>query len=79
MDLFGDNSPIRCHAVGLDCETCVTRSAREIAACCASLKGVGLIQIFRSLYPSTGCAPMGGFFEDAYIAALQPNTAAAAA
>jgi hypothetical protein len=73
MDLFEDNSPTRCLAVGLDCETCVSRSARETAACCGSLRGSGLTQIFASLYPSSGCAPMSGLFRDAYVIATRPK------
>ncbi len=79
MDLFEDNSPIRCLAVGLDCETCVSRSARETAACCGSIKGSGLTKIFASLYPSAGCSPMSDLFRDAYIVASQPERMSAIA
>ena len=70
MDVFEEHSPSRCDAVGLDCETCVSRSAREIAACCGSLQGDGLTKIFASLYPSGGCSPMNGLFSIAYQAAV---------
>jgi len=70
MDLFEEHSPSRCDAVGLDCETCVSRSAREIAACCGSMQGDGLTKIFASLYPSGGCSPMIGLFSVAYQEAV---------
>ena len=80
MDLvFEDNSPIRCRAVGLDCETCVARSARDIAACCVSLNRSGLTQIFSSLYTSEACAPMSEFFSDVYVSALSAKMSVAAA
>ncbi len=80
MDLaFETNSPEGCSAVGLDCDTCIADSALQIAACCRTLKGSGLTQIFSSLYPAKACSPMSEVFRDAYLSAVRPKAAAAAA
>jgi hypothetical protein len=66
MDLFTENSPQSCSNIGLDCGTCVHRSAASVAALCRGLDSAGLEQIFFQLYPSPGCRAMTPIFALAY-------------
>ncbi|HLJ47105.1 MAG TPA: hypothetical protein VKU01_13905 [Bryobacteraceae bacterium] len=73
MDLlFGDNRPEACLAVGLDCRTCVERSAANLAQICHGLDSAGLHRIFFQMYPSEGCSPMAGGFALSYYEAKTP-------
>jgi hypothetical protein len=76
---LNDHSPDRCEALGMDCESCVARSARAIAACCASLGGDTAGSMFFHLYQSPGCSPMKALFVDSYQSAILPQAATAAA
>lgn len=64
-----ERSPATCHSLGLDCYSCVARSAESVASVCRGVPGHGLSKIFAQLYPSAGCAPMAPAFEDAYFGA----------
>lgn len=66
MDLLPENSPETCSNIGLDCGTCVHRSAASVAAICRGLDSAGLEQIFFQLYPSSGCRAMAPIFAMAY-------------
>jgi hypothetical protein len=85
MDLiFDENRPETCMQVGLDCRTCIQRSAASTARVCAGLTSLGVQQLFFQLYPSEGCSPMAPQFVAAYAetmsaALLVPRKAAAAA
>ena len=70
--------------VGLDCRTCIQRSAASTANVCAGLTPAGILQVFAQLYPSEGCSPMATHFAAVYAetltaALLLPRKAAAAA
>ena len=66
MDLLPENSPEICSNIGLDCGTCVHRSASSVAAICRGLDPAGQEQIFFQLYPSPGCHAMAPIFALAY-------------
>lgn len=66
MDLFPEHSPESCSNVGLDCGTCIHRSAASVASICRGLESPGLQQVFFQLYPSPGCRPMAQAFALAY-------------
>lgn len=67
MDLpMVENNPESCLAVGLDCRSCVQRSAANFAHICHGLEAPALHRFFVQLYPSQGCAPMARAFELSY-------------
>jgi hypothetical protein len=73
MDLLWDeNRPETCLSVGLDCRSCVQRSASSVAAVCPGLGDAGAQQVFYSIFPSSGCAPMSAAFAMAYVEAQAP-------
>ena len=65
MDLF-ENSPESCSNIGLDCGTCIHRSAASVAAICRGMEPAGLQQIFLQLYASPACHVMEQAFALAY-------------
>ena len=67
--LWDENRPESCLKVGLDCRTCVQRSASSIAAICPSLSPAGAEQVFLQIFPSSGCAPMATAFAICYAEA----------
>jgi hypothetical protein len=70
--LLDENRPETCLALGLDCRTCIQKSALSVAHVCPGLAGVGIQRIFGQLYTSPGCAPMAAAFEIAYMDASSP-------
>ena len=66
MDLVTENRPETCSSLGLDCGTCIQRSASTAAAICPDLQPAGVHRIFFQLYPSPGCHPMAHAFMRAY-------------
>lgn len=72
-DFFDGRTPAACHSVGLDCCSCVGRSAEAVAAICRGLSMDGVSKIFGELYPANGCAPMMIAFQTAYLEASAPR------
>jgi len=75
MDLFAEPNPESCSHIGLDCGTCIHRSAASVASICHGLESPGIQQVFFKLYSSPGCYPMAPAFALAYqesLAAQQP-------
>ncbi|HTP85708.1 MAG TPA: hypothetical protein VMJ34_02120 [Bryobacteraceae bacterium] len=70
--LIDENRPETCLALGLDCRTCVHKSASSVAHVCHDLDSTGVRRIFERLYTSPGCAAMVGAFEQAYFDATPP-------
>ena len=66
MDPLLENSPESCSNMGLDCGTCIHRSAASLSAICLGLESAGVQQIFFQLYPSRGCHAMAEAFALAY-------------
>ena len=64
--LWDENRPESCLKVGLDCRTCVQRSASSVASVCPGLGSAGAEQVFLQIFPSEGCAPMLAAFAAAY-------------
>jgi len=58
--------PEICSAVGLDCETCTSSTARELAKVCKGLRGKAVGQLFVQIYPNSACAPMHSYFAAQY-------------
>ena len=58
--------PRLCVEVGLDCETCVSCTARELASACKGLRGKLVGQMFVQLYPDPACSRMHAHFAEAY-------------
>ena len=70
--LLDENRPETCLALGLDCRTCIRKSASSVAYVCHGLEAGGIRRIFVQLYTSPGCAPMADAFEQAYVEASLP-------
>ena len=66
MDLFTDPNPEFCTHIGLDCGSCIRRSAASVAAICRGLEAPGARQVFFQLYASPACHPMAQAFAVAY-------------
>jgi hypothetical protein len=64
--LLTENRPETCLALGLDCGTCMRKSASSVARICHGLESHGIQQLFLQLYPSAACRPMAQTFELAY-------------
>ena len=70
--LLDENRPETCMALGLDCRTCIQKSASSVAHVCHGLESDGIGRIFSQLYTSPGCSPMAEAFEIAYMEAFNP-------
>ena len=70
--LLDENRPETCLALGLDCRTCIRKSASSVAHVCQGLESGGIRRIFVQLYTSPGCASMADAFEQAYVEASLP-------
>jgi hypothetical protein len=70
--LLDENRPETCIALGLDCRTCIQKSASSVAHVCHGLESAGIQRIFGQLYTSPGCTPMAAAFEAAYLEASNP-------
>jgi len=74
MDLlWDDRNPETCRSLGMDCRSCVERSAESVASICRGMTESGVRSIFVQLYSSPGCAPMAGAFAAAYYEATSPR------
>jgi hypothetical protein len=62
----GEAYPALCTTVGLACDTCVSDSARHVAAICKGMRGKMIVQLFVQLYPEPACARMSARFADSY-------------
>lgn len=73
--------PRICHEIGLDCETCVDSTARNLAKVCKGLRGKMIGQLFVQIYTEAACAKMHAHFADSYMDASmeRPLTMAAVA
>lgn len=71
--LLDDRSPAACLPLGLDCRSCVQRSAGTVAAICRGMTPEGVGRVFVQIYPSAGCAQMSVAFESAYYDAAAPR------
>jgi hypothetical protein len=52
--------------VGLTCETCTARTARQLAALCKGLRGKAIGQLFVQIHPHPACAAMHKHFAEHY-------------
>ncbi len=59
--------PRICHEVGLDCESCTTATARNLAKICKGLRGGMIGQMFVQIHTDPACARMHAHFEAAYL------------
>jgi hypothetical protein len=75
FEILDSPSPAACHSVELDCCSCTTRSARDIASLCATLSASSIEGAFRRMYPSEACAEMLPCFAQAYFEATEPLAA----
>lgn len=74
MDISPDDrSPAFCLPLGLECRSCVQRSAGTVAAICHGMTPEGVEKIFGQIFPSAGCAQMSVTFESAYFDAAAPR------
>ena len=64
-----ENRPHSCHAVGLECQSCVERSAQSVAALCHGLGEAAAERIFFQIFGDPACARMSAQFALAYVAA----------
>ena len=68
-----DRSPAACLPLGLDCRSCVERSAETVASICRGMTPDGVRSIFVQIYPSVGCAQMSVAFQSAYYESAAPR------
>lgn len=66
MTYTESNLPQLCMEVGLDCITCTSSTARELARACPSLPGKLVAQLFVQIHTYSECAPMHRHFAAAY-------------
>ncbi len=73
VDYFLDeNRPETCSALGLECRTCVQRSAASVAHICHGLQPEAIAGMFPQIYSSPGCAHMAEAFAASYYEACAP-------
>ena len=72
MTTPASNLPQICIEVGLDCYTCTSSTARELAQACPGLPGRLVAQLFVQIHTHTACASMHRHFARAYDEAQQP-------
>ncbi len=65
------NLPQLCIEVGLDCVTCTSSTARELARACPGLPGKLVAQLFVQIHTHSACAQMHRNFAQAYDAAQE--------
>lgn len=75
MEHFVEPNPESCSRIGLDCGSCIQRSAASVAQICNGMEAPALQQVFFQLYSSPGCYPMAQAFALAYeeCAIVQPQ------
>ena len=73
MDLWSENNPEACAAVGLDCGTCIHQNAAKMAKICPGIAPAQLASTFFQLYGSSACHPMLEAFELAYAECSAPQ------
>ena len=78
MNTSPDDYPRLCHEVGLDCETCTSETARQLAKACKGLRGKLIGQLFVQIHPYSACARMHGHFAASYREASGETLAMAA-
>jgi len=66
MDHFTEPNPESCSRIGLDCGSCIQRSAASVAQICGGMEPPALQQVFFQLYSAPGCFPMAQAFAVAY-------------
>lgn len=69
--LTEENRPHSCFALGLECESCVEASARQVAAICQTLGGSRASDVFFQIFADPACAGMRPRFEAAYRQAAE--------
>lgn len=72
MTTPASNLPPVCVEVGLDCYTCTSSTARELAKACPGLPGKLVAQLFVQIHVHAACARMHRHFARAYDEALAP-------
>ena len=71
-DEMTDSKPGSCLSVGLDCSSCASRRAVDVAALCSNLGPSALESTFFRMYPDPACAPMVPQFAASYYQATAP-------
>ena len=71
--LLDENRPETCTSLGLDCRTCIQKSASCVAHVCYGMESADIQRIFARLYTSPGCAPMAEAFAAAYLEVSTPS------
>jgi hypothetical protein len=61
--------PQLCFDVGLTCECCTARTARQLAAVCKGLRRSVIRQLFVQIHPHSACARMHLHFTTSYLEA----------
>jgi hypothetical protein len=61
--------PALCIQEGIDCNSCTTSTARELARACRNLPGKLITQLFVQIHTYPACARMHANFTRAYLAA----------
>jgi hypothetical protein len=61
--------PALCTQEGIDCNSCTTSTARELARACRDLPGKLITQLFVQIHTHPACARMHANFTRAYIEA----------
>jgi hypothetical protein len=58
-----------CRDVGLDCQTCIEGTSRNLAKICKGVRGTAIGQLFVQIHSDPACAAMYSQFVKAYLAA----------
>jgi hypothetical protein len=64
-----DTYPGLCREVGLDCQTSIEGTSRNLAKICKGLKGAAIGQLFVQIHSDPACAAMHRNFVKAYLEA----------
>lgn len=71
MDPMNDK-PYTCHAIGMNCLECVSRSAQQLAVACGSMPYREVEQLFHVMYDHEVCSSMSGEFIRCFQSAAGP-------
>jgi hypothetical protein len=61
-----ENRPQSCYAVGLECQSCVERSAKDVAMLCRGLGDAAAERMFVQIFTDPECGRMSAHFVAVY-------------
>ena len=67
-----NEKPYTCHAIGMNCQECVSRSAQQLAVACGSMPYRDVEQLFHVMYDHEVCSRLSGEFIRCYHSSTEP-------